>query len=126
MKNNTKDQKNNPLYETVTLLLQTKLQKFKNTTLTDGVCIEIYNEIFKTLVDIIKASDLKLTNESTNYISQTIYSAVELNKNCHLNPNIFTELAKLENIEKIDLLKIAMFLQGSDFLADVVNELKKR
>lgn len=95
-------------------------------TLDKSTCSEIYQVIFNCLVDVLKQSSVQLKNETVNWIAQSYYTSLKINGKHELNPNIFTQKAKLEEIESKELALIAMLLQGTDFSAEVVHFLKTK
>lgn len=105
-------------------LLQTKLQKY--TTLNRTTCLQIYNDIFESMVDVFQASGAQLTNEAVNYLAQQYYDGVLVNNTQELDPNIFEQRAKLENIATKELALLAVMLGGTDFAVPVLQEIKRR
>ena len=97
-----------------------------NHSLNASACIEIYTLIFDTLVELIAESETPLTNEAVNYLAQQYYDAVRVNGNQELDPNVFTQRAKVENISTKELVLLALMLSGTDFSMPVIAEVKKR
>ncbi len=95
-------------------------------SLNASACIEIYTLIFDTLVELIAESETPLTNEAVNYLAQQYYDAVRVNGNQELDPNVFTQRAKVENISTKELVLLALMLSGTDFSMPVIAEVKKR
>jgi hypothetical protein len=106
--------------------LEAKLKKFNSRSLDVLSCVEIYQIVFDTFVEVIKATQVQLTNEAMNYVSQSYYDGIIINGSTQLNPNIFTQRAKLENIPTSELLPLAALLQGTEFVQPVIVEIKKR
>lgn len=78
------------------------------------------------MVEIVQTSGLKLTNEACNYITQQYYEGIVINNDQRLDPEIFTQKAKLENIETKELTFMSMLLEETDFLYPIIQEIKKR
>jgi len=117
------------LHEAFSKLLSDKLSKYtsgEDAKLNSTTCMKIYSDIFETIADIISQSKVQLSNESLNYISQQYYDGIIINNNQELDPNIFTQRAKLENIETKELTLLAMMLNGTDFVVPIIMEVKKR
>jgi len=114
--------------DAVSKLLTEKLKPLaqKKTKLDLVVCVEIYQYIFETLVEIFKSSNVALTNEAMNYLSQQYYDGILINNKHELDPNIFEKRAKLENISTKELALLAVALSGTDFSVPIINEIKKR
>jgi hypothetical protein len=114
--------------DAITKLLNEKLKIYHNKNLDLVLCTEIYQTIFSTLVEVFKSigDSKKLTNESMNFIAQQYYDSISINGHEELNPNIFTQRAKLENIETKELALVAMMLFGTDFSIPVLKEIKRR
>ena len=109
------------------LLLGERLSMFLDgRSLNKATCIEIYTVIFNCLTDVLQQSNVKLNNESANFIAQCYYDALKINEKQELDPSIFDKRAKLENIESKELALMAMLLVGTDFGEDIVNFLKRR
>jgi predicted proteasome-type protease len=94
--------------------------------LNASACIEIYTLIFDTLVELVAESGNPLTNEAVNYLAQQYYDAVQVNGGQELDPNIFTQRAKAENIATKELVLLSIMLSGTDFALPVIAEIKKR
>lgn len=108
-------------------LLVQNLKKFCDGRILDREnCIKIYQTIYETVIQILKGSEIQVSNEVVNYLAQMYYDCTVINGNQELDPNIFDKLAKLENINNKDLLILATMLRGSDFLSPVVKALKSR
>ena len=89
-------------------------------------CVEIYTTIFETLVEVAEASELPVGNEAMNYLAQQYYDGVLVNGNEELDPNIFTQRAKVEEIETKELAVLAVILYGTDFALPLIAEIKRR
>jgi len=89
-------------------------------------CVEIYTTIFETLVEVITEADLAITNEGMNYLAQQYYSGVLINGQHELDPDIFTQVAKLSEISTEELTLIAVMLNGTDFAVPVIEEVRRR
>ncbi len=112
--------------ETVSLLLTEKLKKYKEKNLDLVTCVEIYQTIFESLVEIFENSKFGLTNEAMNYLAQQYYDAILINGTEELNPNIFSQRAKMELIETKELALLAVMLSGTDFAIPLIQEVKRR
>lgn len=113
--------------EAITRLLSERLKKFKNKQLDLVTCTEIYQEIFSSLVEVFEMSNNGITNESMNYLAQSYYDGVSVNNSGQcLDPDIFSQRAKLENIETRELALMAVMLDGTDFALPLIHEIKRR
>lgn len=112
--------------EIITKLLSDKLVEFSNKSLNLATCYEIYKSIFDTLAEVFETSNVQISNESMNYLSQQYYDSILINENQELDPNIFTQRAKLENIETKELALLAVMLNGTDFSIPILLEVKRR
>lgn len=132
----TNEEQSKSFVFTIEKLLNTKLQNAladKVTNVNDldvSRCTEIYHMIFSTLVEIFSNPNLKtnvsLTNEAMNYLAQQFYSEIRINDSIELNPNIFTEKAKLENIDTKELVFLLSIMQDSLCYVDIIKQIKKR
>jgi len=120
--------KERSVHNAISGLLAQKLKKFSDESKALNVltCTQIYTEIFECISEIIKETEMPLCNESVNYIAQQYYDAVLINGNQELNPNIFTQRAKLENIQTKEIALLAMMFKGTDFSFPLLAEIKKR
>lgn len=114
------------LHDSITKLLVERLSKRKGQKLDRNICIEIYNDIFFSLSELIKKSNVPLCNESINLLSQMYYDSISINDNQELDPNIFTQRAKLENIETKEIALLAFMMNGTPFAAPFISEVKRR
>ncbi len=120
------EKKLNKFNDAITRLLQEKLLPFKEKKPDTVTCVEIYQKIFDTLAEVITAASMPLDNEAVNYLSQQYYDAVVINQNECLDPNIFTQRAKLESIDTRQLALLAVMLSGTDFAVPIIHEVKRR
>ena len=61
-----------------------------------------------------------------NYLSQQYYDGVLINGHQELDPDIFTQRAKLDGISTEELTLLAVMLNGTDFAVPLIEEVKKR
>ncbi len=120
--------KHQEFHEAISRMLQAKLQSFvnENRSLNLDTCIEIYTTIFNALVECMETAEAPLTNESVNFLAQQYYDSILINGTQELDPNVFTQRAKLENVETKELALLATMLQGTDFALPVMDEIKRR
>lgn len=121
------------IHRTISKLMESKLQPIFSPQ-EDGTkrdlnlvaCIDIYTTIFESLVEVIQEAGLPVTNEGMNYLAQQYYDGILINGTQELDPEIFTQRAKVENIETKELALLAVILSGTDFALPVLAEIKKR
>lgn len=113
-------------HESISTLLVDRLSKRKNQTLNRSTCIEIYNDIFFTLSEVIKTAATPLSNESVNFLAQMYYDSININETQELDPNIFTQRASLKNIETKEIALMAVMLNGTEFAVPFISEVKRR
>lgn len=115
------------IHDAIAVLLEQNLKKYADERKLDlSVCTKIYQSIFDSLVQVFQGSNVNITNESMNYLAQQYYDAVEINGRHELDPDIFTQRAKLENIETKELALLATMMRGTDFIIPLVAEIKRR
>jgi len=107
-------------------LITERLVRRKGEKLTSVVCSEIYQDIFFSLTEVFKAAQTPLSNESVNLLAQMYYDSVTINGNQDLDPHIFTQRAKLSNIETKELALLATMMNGTPFAAPFIGEIKRR
>lgn len=116
-------------HDAVSTMLTAKLKQYAHQNYTETMCYEIYNVIFESLRDLFESSNVKILNESMNYVAQQYYDAIEIktaSSIIELNPNIFTQRAKLENIPTKEIALLAMMFKGTDFVYPLYEEIKRR
>jgi hypothetical protein len=114
------------IHESISRLLSLRLDKYKNQSLNDEICLKIYCDIFDCFVDLFQESNIKISNESMNFVSQMYYDAIKINSTQELNPNIFDKKASLKNIETKELAMLATMLNGTVFAEPFIIEVKRR
>jgi len=115
--------------ETITKLLVERLQWRKEQKLDTSTCSEIYQDIFFTLSEIVKEANTPLSNESVNLLSQMYYDSVTVQTSSgpmELDPNIFTQRAKIENIPTKELALLATMMNGTPYGDIFVGAVKRR
>lgn len=113
-------------HDTITSLLSSRLQRRLQEKLDKSTCLEIYQDIFFTLSELVKESGTPLNNDSVNLLSQMYYDSVTINNNQELDPNIFTKRAQLADIPTKELALMATMMNGSPFAAIFISEIKRR
>ena len=116
----------NKLHETLSRLLNDRLQRRIDQKLDRSTCMEIYGDIFYSLTEVIKQSETPLCNESVNLLSQMYYDSVSINGNQELDPNIFTKRASIEEIPTKELALMATMMNGTPFGDIFISAVKKR
>lgn len=116
------------IHQAISKLLEARLAPL----ITDGrdlnltSCVEFYTTIFEVLAEVIESAGLPIDNEGVNYLAQQYYDGIVVNNGQTLDPDIFTQRAKLENIETKELALMAVILSGTDFAVPIIQEIKRR
>jgi hypothetical protein len=119
-------------HKAISALLDGKLKPLwpkddgSKTDLNLGTCVEIYTTIFEAMVEVISTSGVEVTNEGMNYLAQQYYDGILINGHQELDPNIFTQRARLDSMETEELTLLAVMLVGTDFALPILEEIKKR
>lgn len=117
------------VHDTLSKLLTERLQKRVSQKLNKETCLEIYQDIFFTLSEIVKESRAPLSNESVNVLAQMYYDSIDLQTSAGpmgLDPNIFTKRAKLENITTEELALLGTMMSGTPFGDVFIGAVKRR
>lgn len=117
------------VHETLSKLLTDRLARRVSQKLSRATCTEIYQDIFFTLSEVIKESGTPLSNESVNLLSQMYYDAVDIQTSfgpAGLDPDIFTQRAKLENIPTKELALLGTMMSGTPFGDVFIGAVKRR
>jgi hypothetical protein len=114
------------VHETISKLLTDRLQRRLDQKLDRSTCMEIYGDIFFTLTEIVKQAGTPLDNESVNLLSQMYYDSVTVNGNEDLDPTIFTQRAKIDNIPTKQLALMATMMNGTPFGDIFITAVKRR
>lgn len=114
------------IHDSLSQLLTAKLEKHIDSKLDAAKCTEIYTDIFETIVGVFQETEANLSNEAMNIIAQMYYDSIKINANQELDPNIFTQRAKLENIETKELAKLATFFRDTPFADIFIHAVKRR
>ena len=112
--------------EAVEKLLTSKLQKRVEEKLNRQTCIEIYTDIFYTLTNLFEKSNIGLSNESVNLLSQIYYDTIKINNTEELDPSIFSKKASFDEIPSKELSLISSLFSGTDIGSLFLLHLKKR
>lgn len=118
--------KKSSVHESITNLLTERLQRRIDQKFDKTVCMEIYGDIFFTLTEIVKQAGTPLNNESVNLLAQMYYDSVTINGNQELDPTIFSQRAKLENIPTEQLALMATMMNGTLFGDIFISAVKRR
>lgn len=118
--------KKSEVHEIISKLLTDRLQRKIDNKLDRATCIEIYGDIFYSLTEIIKQAGTPFDNEAVNVLSQMYYDSVTINGNQELDPTIFTQRAKLENVPTKELALMATMMNGTPFGDIFITAVKSR
>lgn len=114
------------VHESISRLLNERLKRRLEQKLDRTTCTEIYQDIFFTLSEVVKEAGTPLDNESVNLLSQMYYDSVTVNGGQELDPNIFTQRARLENVDNRQLALLATMMRDTPFAPIFVSALKRR
>lgn len=117
------------VHQTISKLLADRLQRRLSQSLNRETCLEIYQDIFFTLSEIVKEAATPLSNESVNLLAQMYYDSVDLQTSAGpmgLDPNVFTQRAKLENIPTKELALLGTMMSGTPFGDVFIGAVKRR
>lgn len=113
-------------HDTIVAMLAERLNVLHGRSLSRGTCMEFYHVIFNNLQDIFTNAEVQLSNEALNWLAQGYYDSILINGRDSLDPTIFTQRAKFENIATRELVLLAGLLKGSELVYEVVSEIKRR
>jgi hypothetical protein len=113
-------------FDSIENVITANLKSFSNQSLNKQTCFMMYQSIFNSVVEVFSQAKVNVSNEFMNYVSQQFYLDVRVNDNVRLDPNIFTKLAKVTELNDFDLRVAASLFQGTHFFKPVYDELKKR
>lgn len=119
----------NKVHETLSKLITDRLQRRVSQKLSKETCLEIYQDIFYTLSEVIREAGTPLDNESVNLLAQMYYDSISLSTSAgpmELDPNIFTQRAKLENIPTNELALLGTMMNGTPFGDVFIGAVKRR
>lgn len=123
----SENEKKKGIHDAVAMLLESNLKQYADERKLDlTVSTRIYQTIFETLTTVFKSSNIQITNESMNYLAQQYYDSIKINGRHDLDPNIFTQRAKLTNIKTKEITLLAVMMRGTEFIVPLVQEIKRR
>jgi hypothetical protein len=114
------------IHDSIVNLLNERLKKKINEKFDRTSCLEIYQDIFYTLTEVFKQSDAPLENEAVNLLAQMYYDTVTINGNQELDPDIFTQRAKFENVPTKQLALLATMMRDTPFSPIFISEVRRR
>lgn len=114
------------IHESINMLLTSKLEKYRSKKLDASICIQIYQDIFETFVDVFQESKVSIGNEAMNMICQMYYDSITINGNQELDPNIFSQRASAKNVETKDLALMGSLFSNTPFAIPFIAEVKRR
>ena len=117
------------VHEVLSKLINDRLQRRLQQKLSRETCMEIYQDIFFTLSEVVKESGTPLDNEAVNLLAQMYYDAIDLQTSAGpmgLDPSIFTQRAKLENVPTKELALLGTMMNGTPFGDVFISAVKRR
>lgn len=114
------------VHESISSLLNERLKKRISEKVDKSTCLEIYQDIFYTLTEVFKQSEVPLENEAVNLLAQMYYDSVTINDNEELDPHIFTQRASLNNVPTKQLALLATMMRNTPFMPIFLSEIRKR
>lgn len=119
----------NTAHAAISKLLTDRLQRRVSQKLNKETCTEIYQDIFFTLSEVVKEAQTPLSNESVNLLAQMYYDSINLSTSAgpmELDPNIFSQRAKIENIPTKELALLGTMMSGTPFGDVFIGAVKRR
>jgi hypothetical protein len=116
----------NQIHDALSQLLSKKLERHLQTSLDKAAFISIYTDVYETILEVFQNAKIDISNEGVNLIAQMYYDSVKINNSQELDPNIFSQRAKLENIETKELAMLATMFNGTPFGDIFVYAVKRR
>lgn len=114
------------IHDALSQLITKRLEKHLSSKLDSQTCIEIYKDIFDTVLEVFRESRVDVSNEAVNLLSQMYYDSVKINAREDLDPNIFTSRAKIENVSTKELAMLASLFSGTPYGDIFVYSTKRR
>ena len=113
-------------HDSINRLISEKLSRRLSDKLNRETCMHIYQDIFYALSEVFEKAGTPLDNEAVNLLSQMYCDSVTINGNQELDPNIFTQRAKFENIPTKQLALMSTMYTGTPFAPIFISEVRKR
>lgn len=115
-------------YTAISSLVEASLTNiFKGKSIAQVNHTEVYQAIYNSVVEVFQTSKVNnLSNEFMNYVAQQFYDEVVFNDKTTLDPNIFTQRAKLSEMVTSEVQFLAMFYKGTHLFPLVIAEAKRR
>lgn len=120
---------NNRLHDVITSLLTERLSRNNGKKLNKETCIEIYQDIFYSISELLKESKTPLGNEAANLLAQLYYDCVTLQTSSgpmELDPTIFDKRASTDNISTNELALMATMMNKTPFAQVFISAIKRR
>ena len=118
------------IHDALSQLLTSRLERHNGSRLNKETCILIYSDIFDCVLNLFQESQVPISNEGVNLISQLYYDCVTIKDNQgsaqELDPNVFDKRAKLENMETKEIAMLATMFNGTPFAPILVHAVKRR
>lgn len=114
------------VHDSIDRLIGERLSKRLSDKLNKETCVQIYQDIFYALSEVFEKAGAPLENEAVNLLSQMYYDAITINGNQELDPNIFTQRAKLNNVPTKQLALMGTMYSGTPFAQIFLSEIRKR
>ena len=114
------------IHESLSKLLNQKLEKHRNSSLNKETCIAIYQDVFDTILNLFQESGVEISNEAVNLVSQMYYDSIKINSSQELDPSIFTQRAKTDNVTTKELAMLGTMFSGTPFGDVFIYSVKRR
>lgn len=121
--------KQKQIHDAISKMLVERLKSYQDEKLNKTTCSMIYQDMFGCLVDVFKESNVNITNEAMNLLTQMYYDTVTINSNgssYELDPTIFDRRASVKSIETKELALLATMMNGTIFAVPFIAEIKHR
>lgn len=116
------------LSEAVKGVITTRLEKYLGKSLDKSLCIQIYQDIFKAIQEIVLMTPVlgdKLHEEGINYIAQAYYDMLDVYPE-ELDPSIFTKRVNARDLSNEELAHCGTLLRKTPIINEIVSTIKTR
>jgi hypothetical protein len=113
-------------HDSINRLINERLSRRLSDKLNKETCMQIYGDIFYALSEVFEKVGTPLDNEAVNLLSQMYYDSVTVNGNQELDPDIFTQRAKFENIPTKQLALMCTMYTNTPFAPIFISQIRKR
>lgn len=107
-------------------IINDRLQVLLKRDINSALFLEAYQIIFGAVSEVMQTANAGVSNDFVNFVSQHIYDCISIGGDQRMDPNIFTQRARIEDLSTGEILLAIPLMLSDVAAADLIRAVKGR